>query len=183
MQAVCSAEPAPLCNTRCEKRGWEEATAFAAVWSVSVRDAALFQANKESMCLDRHLKAHTELTVASCKAAVVQMKKQRILKELAALRASSPKVPMVSTLDMREEDAQNAAVQGCSVEEEEVCSRPACILWRQHVADLNEQVDTLTSALKELTQCFKKPQRHMERRPSAHYFVQSVFIDVSQFYR
>lgn len=119
--------------------------------------------SKESARLDRHLKAHTELTVATRRAMVEKRKKEQILRELAALRASNPEVPLISTLDLQDEneDAPEHPLQ--EEEEEEPCNRKACIQRREMVANLNSHVDTLTSTIREMSRRFRAVQRRQQR--------------------
>ncbi|KAA0702527.1 hypothetical protein E1301_Tti020932 [Triplophysa tibetana] len=127
--------------------------------------------NKESARLDRHLKAHTELTVATRRRHVSEMKRLLCLKQLAALRASDLEVPMVSMLDLMEEEEGEVALdqaeeEGAEEPEESGCPKRACVRARETVAQLNSQVDTLTSTLKELSRRFRIMQRRSHRRPS-----------------
>ncbi|KAA0708119.1 hypothetical protein E1301_Tti022006 [Triplophysa tibetana] len=140
---------------------------------VSVREGRcpVLGCNKESPRLDRHLKAHSELTVATRRMHISEMKRLLCLQQLAALRASDPEVPMVSTLDLMEEEEGVFALElseeeGAEEPEESGCSRRACMVARETIAQLNSQVDTLTSTLKELSRRFRILQRRSHRRPS-----------------
>ncbi|XP_065114058.1 uncharacterized protein [Paramisgurnus dabryanus] len=119
---------------------------------------------KETSRLDRHLKSHTELTVAARRAAVAEMKRKKVMSDLAALRATGPEVPMASTLDLEEAEGRAEMASG----DEEVCERGACRQAREMVADLNSQVETLSGTLRELTRRFRKMQRRWKKGPAAH---------------
>ncbi|MGL5598099.1 MAG: hypothetical protein ACRDDA_08295 [Aeromonas sp.] len=110
---------------------------------------------KETKRLDRHLHGHTELTVKARRVAFNACKHEKILRNLAILRSSNPEVPMVSTLDLYKDNGGGDATQPGDVEEEVNCSSEVCRRQekrlRNQVADLNKQVDTLSSTLQELT--------------------------------
>lgn len=124
---------------------------------------------KETTRLDRHLKTHTELTkVARCEALGACMR-QNILGDLASLRASNPAKPMVSTLDL--DEAQDVLDKPSVPEEEEECPNPSCKnkvkQLEDDVVDLNKQVDTLTTALRDITWRYRLLKRCSHPTPSA----------------
>ncbi|MGL5598715.1 MAG: hypothetical protein ACRDDA_11535 [Aeromonas sp.] len=122
---------------------------------------------KATSRMDWHIKVHTELSSVAQEDILREMKRKRILNELAVLRKSNPVVPMVSTLDIEmnvEFEELDDPVVPQSPEEEEVgCKSPRCIRrderHRSKIADLNEQVDTLSKALSELTRRYRKLKR------------------------
>ncbi|KAI7789678.1 hypothetical protein IRJ41_013407 [Triplophysa rosa] len=112
---------------------------------------------KETTRLDRHIKVHTELSSGAQEDALRDIKRKKVLKELAVLRESNPTVPMVSILDLQADDDQLSELedpvvpQDCEEEKEaerSLCNSPRCKKrgerFKVEIADLNKQVDTLT---------------------------------------
>nr|XP_055065259.1 uncharacterized protein LOC129447519 [Misgurnus anguillicaudatus] len=117
---------------------------------------------KEVSRMDRHLFSHSELSAKAHRVAFAESKRQKILLELATLRATNPAVPMVSSLDLRGEGEQ--AGEGTSAAAEEDVEPQDRL--RATNADLNDQVDALTSSLAELTKRYKKLLRRQTARPA-----------------
>uniref|UniRef100_A0AAV2LVG8 Uncharacterized protein n=1 Tax=Knipowitschia caucasica TaxID=637954 RepID=A0AAV2LVG8_KNICA len=78
---------------------------------------------------------HKDITKDQNDKLLHRLAKKECLKELAALRASNPDPPMVSELDLRQED------------DGEECARPACV---RRVDDLLAEVARLKSKVAEL---------------------------------
>ncbi|XP_077091405.1 uncharacterized protein LOC143742438 [Siphateles boraxobius] len=101
---------------------------------------------KSTSRMDRHLKDHTELTRVAQQETMQALKRKKIIHDLTELRASNPAVPMASTLDL--EDSPPHPEKG-------TCDKPCCQHARKQlqdqVAELNRQVDTLSSALRDVT--------------------------------
>ncbi|XP_073730752.1 uncharacterized protein [Misgurnus anguillicaudatus] len=123
--------------------------------------------------MDRHLFSHSELSAKARRVAFAESKRQKILSELATLRATNPAVPMVSSLDLRGEGEQAGEGTSAAAEEDaepQDCGSEACARARDRLratnADLNEQVDALTSSLAELTRRYKKLLRRQTARPA-----------------
>lgn len=119
--------------------------------------------DKTTTRLDRHIKTHTELTKADQRQAIRVFKRRVILQELAALRASNPDVPMASKLDLVEVDDPMPVLE----EQEEEFQNTRCQRRAKEVADLNEQVDTLSGALRDLSHRFRILKRKSVPTPSA----------------
>ncbi|XP_073711536.1 uncharacterized protein [Misgurnus anguillicaudatus] len=130
---------------------------------------------KEVSRMDRHLFSHSELSAKARRVAFAESKRQKILSELARLRATNPAVPMVSSLDLRGEGEQagegtSAAAAAEEDAEPQDCGSEACARARDRLratnADLNDQVDALTFSLAELTRRYKKLLRRQTARPA-----------------
>ncbi|MGL5598598.1 MAG: hypothetical protein ACRDDA_10945, partial [Aeromonas sp.] len=93
-------------------------------------------------------------------------KRRVILEELAALRASNPTVPMASSLDLTETD-DPLPHEEMYEEEEEPCQNPSCQRSRNEVADLHQQVDTLSSALRDVSCRYRLLKRKFKPSPSS----------------
>ncbi|KAL0163625.1 hypothetical protein M9458_039378, partial [Cirrhinus mrigala] len=125
---------------------------------------------KETSRLDRHLRTHTELSKTARRDALQACKRQKILGELASLRASDPEEPMVSTLDI--DEAQDVSDVPPVPEEEEVeeCSNARCKAQmkklQDEVADLSKQVDTLTEALRDVSRKYRLLRKRSLPTPS-----------------
>ncbi|KAI7789481.1 hypothetical protein IRJ41_011755 [Triplophysa rosa] len=119
---------------------------------------------KLSKRVDRHLQGHSELSAKARRMAFAACKRQKIFAQLAALRASDPVVGMVSTLDLQEEEETGSEA------EEEDCGSEGCrsqkAQLKAKVADLNKQVDTLASALREAVRQCKVLTRRQGVKPS-----------------
>ncbi|MGL5102343.1 MAG: hypothetical protein ACRC6N_07340 [Plesiomonas sp.] len=126
---------------------------------------------KDSSRLDRHLSVHTELSSAAKEDTLKEVKRRKILKELAQLRESNPMVPMVSTLDLQTYDEQLYQLedpivpQSSDEEDGDVCSNPRCQKLKEKIADLNRQVDTLTDTVREITQRYRRLQKRTSGAP------------------
>nr|XP_055062965.1 uncharacterized protein LOC129446029 isoform X1 [Misgurnus anguillicaudatus] len=130
---------------------------------------------KEVMRMDRHLQGHSELTAKARRLAFARCKKAKIVAQLAALRATNPPVAMVSTLDLQVEgeQAEGEAPKPPGEEEDDEpqdCGSEACrrrrLRHKRQVADLNAQIDTLSSTLQEVTRRCKKLLRQRGQKPS-----------------
>lgn len=94
-------------------------------------------------------------------------KRRKVLEQLSALSASNPEVLMVSTLDL---EAELPGMKDATMpldEEDEECTNAACnrrvAKMRAQISDLNQQVDTLSDALKSVTRRY----RVLDRRPTS----------------
>lgn len=116
---------------------------------------------KSTTRIDRHLKSHTELSTATKDNALQLCKRKRVLAQLAALRATEPEVPLVSTLDLLP-DIEDANVP-FEEEEEEECSNPGCKEKVERLkiekSRLNMSVETLTTAVRDVTRRYCRLQR------------------------
>ncbi|KAL0173543.1 hypothetical protein M9458_029511, partial [Cirrhinus mrigala] len=96
-------------------------------------------------------------------------KRRKILEDLASLRASNPEEPMVSTLDL--EEAQDFLDVDQAPAEEEECGNPMCKekvkKLQDQVADLNQQIDTLTDSLKTVSQRYRLLRKRSLPTPSS----------------
>ncbi|RXN37522.1 hypothetical protein ROHU_001978 [Labeo rohita] len=124
---------------------------------------------KETSRLDRHLMTHTELNKTVRRNALEACKRQKILGDLASLRASNPEEPMVSTLDI--DEAQDVSdVPPVPEEEVEECSNPGCKAQKKklqdEVADLSKQIDTLTEALRDVSRKYRLLRKRSLPTPS-----------------
>ncbi|KAI7807084.1 hypothetical protein IRJ41_019463, partial [Triplophysa rosa] len=113
--------------------------------------------------LDCHIRGHTELS-------------KEAQRNLAALRASCPAIPMATFLDIDEsqnlfDDSQERRSDQEEEEEEEMCSEEKCQRARakflKTIAELNKQNDTLAAMLQEVTRRFKKLKRKTSSMPSS----------------
>lgn len=114
--------------------------------------------SKYTTRIDRHLKGHPGLTRKAQRETIQMLKKKKIIHELAKLRASNPAVPMASTLD--QEDAP------LPPREEGTCDNPRCQQLRDQVANLNRQVETLKSALRDMTRRYRLLRKRSRSIPS-----------------
>ncbi|KAG1960373.1 uncharacterized protein LOC120466694 [Pimephales promelas] len=122
---------------------------------------------KSTSRLDRHLKDHTELTREAQQETMQALKRKKIIHDLTYLRASNPAVPMASTLDLEEDqDLENAPPPP----EESTCDKPCCQHARKQlqdqVAELNRQVDTLRSTLRDVKRRYRLLKRRSQSIPS-----------------
>ncbi|XP_057180265.1 uncharacterized protein LOC130547909 [Triplophysa rosa] len=135
---------------------------------------------KETTRLDRHIKVHTELSSGAQEDALRDIKRKKVLKELAVLRESNPTVPMVSILDLQADDDQLSELedpvvpQDCEEEKEaerSLCNSPRCKKrgerFKAEIADLNKQVDTLTETVCDLTRRYRKLKDRYSGAPQA----------------
>ncbi|KAL1249391.1 hypothetical protein QQF64_020396 [Cirrhinus molitorella] len=120
---------------------------------------------KFSNRLDLHVRTHTEISLVAQDQVLLQCKRKEIISKLTALRASNPKIPMVSTLDLEEHCQPEDAWVPLSAEdlEEEECDKEGCKaqkdLLRRHVADLQKQCDVLTESLRTVTKRYRVLKR------------------------
>ncbi|XP_039550555.1 uncharacterized protein LOC120495189 [Pimephales promelas] len=128
---------------------------------------------KFSNRLDRHIRTHSEVTAGMQDEALRYCKRRVCLEKLTALRASDPAPPMVSTLDLEqqqfiEEDPSNP--QDPETLEEEECDKQGCKnvkeLLRNQVVDLSKQVDTLSETLRTVTRRKRKAPRGRDVKSS-----------------
>ncbi|CAM4568603.1 unnamed protein product [Leuciscus chuanchicus] len=105
---------------------------------------------KSTSRMDRHLKDHTELTKVAQQETMQVLKRKKIIHDLKELRASNPAVPMASNLDL--EDAPPPPEEGTC---DKPCCQQACKKLQDKVAELNRQVDTLSSALRDVTRRYR----------------------------
>ncbi|XP_057193195.1 uncharacterized protein LOC130556326 [Triplophysa rosa] len=135
---------------------------------------------KETTRLDRHIKVHTELSSGAQEDALRDIKRKKVLKELAVLRESNPTVPMVSILDLQADDDQlseledHVVPQDCEEEKEaerSLCNSPRCKKrgerFKAEIADLNKQVDTLTETVRDLTRRYRNLKNRSSGAPQA----------------
>ncbi|KAK7149307.1 hypothetical protein R3I94_008821 [Phoxinus phoxinus] len=122
---------------------------------------------KSTSRMDRHLKDHTELTKVAQQETMQALKRKKIIHDLTELRASNPAVPMASTLDLEEaQDLEDAPPPP----EEGTCDKPCCQQARKQLQDqvveLNRQVDTLSSALRDVTRRYRILRKRLRSTPS-----------------
>jgi len=93
-----------------------------------------------------------ELSSAESDNTFQTVKRKKIISQIAALRATNPAVPLVSTLDLLPEIKEPDVPLNEDVEE---CSNPDCNerveKLRLENSNLNQSVDTLTTALRDIT--------------------------------
>ncbi|CAM4574644.1 unnamed protein product [Leuciscus chuanchicus] len=130
--------------------------------------------NKFSNRLDRHIRTHSEVSVGVQDEAL-RFCKRVCLSKLTALRASNPAVPMVSTLDLEEQQLMEedpSCPQDPEDLEEEECEKAGCkqvkSLLRTQVADLNKQVDPLSETLRMVTRRYRILKRRSTSLGSTH---------------
>ncbi|XP_065096456.1 uncharacterized protein [Paramisgurnus dabryanus] len=128
--------------------------------------------DKVTTRLDRHIQTHSELSKRARKDAIKRCKKDVILKQLSELRASDPAVPMASRLDLVELEDEPVPLDPEEEEEEAQCPKQLCRRAREEVANLNQQVDTLTTALRDVTRRYRSLKRKF--RPSSSAQLTSV---------
>ncbi|XP_055038268.2 uncharacterized protein [Misgurnus anguillicaudatus] len=75
---------------------------------------------KDTMRLDRHLKRHRKLSQKALQNIVMEWKKKKIMSQLAALRASNPRTPMNSTLDLKDDNVKDDHVKEDDVKADHV---------------------------------------------------------------
>ncbi|KAA0718918.1 hypothetical protein E1301_Tti007765 [Triplophysa tibetana] len=127
---------------------------------------------KDTTRLDRHLKSHTELSKEDYQNAVDEIKKNKIMAHLAALRASNPKPPMATVLDLQEVEvkAEDLEMANNLLLQEELCCLESCrrkkLGLKSKIADLNEQIETLTATLCEITRGNRVLKRQCIRKAS-----------------
>lgn len=127
---------------------------------------------KDTTRLDRHLKCHTELSKKAYQNAVDEIKKNKIMAHLAALRASNPKPPMATVLDLQEVEvkAEDLEMPKDLLVQEELCCLESCrrkkLRLKSEIADLNEQIETLTATLCESTRRYRVLKRQSIRKAS-----------------
>lgn len=109
--------------------------------------------------MDHHLKGHTEMTVAVRRETLQALKCKKILQDLAELRASNLTLPLSSSLDLVESGDLEEDNIPLEAEEEWACDNPSCLKVRDHVADLNRQVDILSRALRDVTRRYRLLRR------------------------
>ncbi|XP_065144090.1 uncharacterized protein [Paramisgurnus dabryanus] len=138
---------------------------------------------KDTTRLDRHLKTHRKLSQKARRNIVMEFKKKNIMAQLAALRASNPRTPMKSTLDLEDDNVNddnatdgnikddNAKHDNVKAEdlpevhmaEEELCCLESCrrkkLQLKSEVDDLNKQLSTLAASLQKVTQRFSALKR------------------------
>ncbi|XP_056598626.1 uncharacterized protein LOC130417257 [Triplophysa dalaica] len=125
---------------------------------------------KDTTRLDRHLKCHTELSKKAYQNAVDEVKKNKIKAHLAALRASNPKPPMATVLDLQEVEvkAEELEMPKDLLVQEELCCLESCrrkkLRLKCKIADLNEQIETLTATLCEITRRYRVLKRQSIRK-------------------
>ncbi|CAM4574980.1 unnamed protein product [Leuciscus chuanchicus] len=121
---------------------------------------------KATTQIDRHMKLHTELSSAEKETAVWTCKRKKVIGQLAALRATNPELPLVSTLDL--EPDLGEADMFFEEEREEECSNPGCKILieklKMEISNLNQSNDTLTDALRNVTLKYHRLQRRSESR-------------------
>ncbi|CAM4539474.1 unnamed protein product [Leuciscus chuanchicus] len=113
--------------------------------------------------IDRHLKSHAELSTAAKESVLKQCKRKKVLAQIAALRATDPEVPLVSNLDLMPDIEDCEPSFELAEDEEEQCSNPGCkekiqSLWTENKR-LNEKVDTLSTALRDVTRRYRRLQK------------------------
>ncbi|KAL1250745.1 hypothetical protein QQF64_018541 [Cirrhinus molitorella] len=139
---------------------------------VNVRKGACPVPACGKMCsrLDRHLKSHTEMTKEAQREAMKAAKRMKILLDLAKLRATKLVVPMVSSLDLEEvHDAWDTTVTQEEAEQEacsNLCCQESSKALSEQIADLNKQVDTLNTALRNMTRRYHLLRRRSQATPS-----------------
>ncbi|CAM4574692.1 unnamed protein product [Leuciscus chuanchicus] len=113
--------------------------------------------------IDRHLKSHAELSTAAKESVLKQCKRKKVLAQIAALRATDPEVPLVSNLGLMPDIEDCEPSFELAEDEEEQCSNPGCkekiqSLWTENKR-LNEKVDTLSTALRDVTRRYRRLQK------------------------
>ncbi|KAI7809253.1 uncharacterized protein LOC130554393 [Triplophysa rosa] len=127
---------------------------------------------KDTTRLDRHLKCHTELSKKAYHNTVDEVKKNKIMAHLANLRASNPKPPMATVLDLQEFEVKEEVVEMPKdlLVQEELCCLESCrrkkLQLKSKIADLNEQIETLAAALCEVTRRYRVLKRQCIRKAS-----------------
>lgn len=125
---------------------------------------------KQTSRLDRHIQTHSNLSMMARMDAVLSCKRKKVLSQLSALRASNPKVLMVSSLDLEEDPkSEDPKSEDLSMpleeeeREEEQCVNAACKRQtdqlKSQISDLNLQLDTLTEALQNVTRRYLQLKR------------------------
>lgn len=127
---------------------------------------------KDTTRLDRHLKCHTELSKKARRNVVDELKKDRIMEQLAALRASNPRPPMATALDLQDDGvkAEDMEMPKCLVGEEELCCLESCqrkkLRLKSKITDLKQQIETLAAALCEVTRRYRVLKSRSIRKAS-----------------
>lgn len=104
---------------------------------------------KSTTRMDRHLVSHKELKAAAQKKIFLDLKRRKVIESIVKLRATNPVLPVVSTPDLKDQVKEG---------EEEECMNQRC---RERMADLSQQVNTQSEALRVLTQHFRMLQRRV----------------------
>ncbi|KAA0706398.1 hypothetical protein E1301_Tti021724 [Triplophysa tibetana] len=128
---------------------------------------------KTSSRLDRHILGHTELSKRAQRDAIRDIKRQKVIDQLAALRATCPAIPMATFLDIDEIQnfSDDREVELSDQEEYQTCAeekyqRVRAKLMKEN-ADLNKQNDILATTLKEVTKRYKRLKRRTASLPSS----------------
>lgn len=95
----------------------------------------ILQCNTYVLHLEKHIRAHSDVTQHRIKREVGRLKKETGLAQLAALRASDPAPPMVSRLDLQQEEEEDP--------EEGPAGCPGCAGLRRQVQDLEQTIRDL----------------------------------------
>ena len=91
------------------------------------------------LCVEKHLRTHTELPKVNVDWEIKALKRTTAINQLAALRATDPHPPMVSTLDQPEDQAQQSDPEaGVSM-----CTKRTCVNARLRVRELERELADL----------------------------------------
>ncbi len=90
--------------------------------------------NANVLHLEKHLRAPKDITLQRIERELKSLKRTTAINQLAALRASNPDPPMVSQLDLDQEDAE----EGSSG-----CQNPSCVNAQQRIRELEQEVQEL----------------------------------------
>ncbi|XP_056466830.1 uncharacterized protein LOC130405684 [Gadus chalcogrammus] len=94
----------------------------------------------------KHLRTHTEVPKANVDRKIKALKRTTAINQLAALRATDPHPPMVSTLDQPEDQAQQSDPEaGVSM-----CTKRTCVNARLRVRQLERELADLRTRLVQL---------------------------------
>ena len=91
------------------------------------------------LCVEKHLRTHTELPKVNVDREIKALKRTAAINQLAALRATDPHPPMVSTLDQPEDQAQQSDPEaGVSM-----CKKRTCVNARLRVREQERELADL----------------------------------------
>ncbi|CAL8236117.1 unnamed protein product [Arctogadus glacialis] len=106
------------------------------------------------LCVEKHIRTHTEVRKLTVDREIRALKRATAINQLAALRATDPHPPMISTLDQTEDQAQQSDPEaGVSM-----CKKRTCVNARLRVRELESELADLRTRLVQL-QAKRRPRQ------------------------
>ncbi|CAL8378194.1 unnamed protein product [Gadus morhua 'NCC'] len=132
---------------------------------IPARPCSLPGCSPHLLCVEKHLRTHNELRKGNVNREIKALKRATAIKQLAALRATDPHPPIVSTLDQTE-DQQSDPEAGVSM-----CKKRTCVNARLRVREQERELADLRTRLVQL-QAKRRP-----RRASTFLIMCCIFTD------